>query len=269
MELTFNKTPSNIKHFIRIRQYLLISIAGAGASIILFFVFIFPRLQLIPQLRKTLSREVELRENLNKKASALKTIQTNPLYEKKDIIHGILPSSKPLLPLLYQFEQIATETEVAVIEFTVSPGELASESSELAPDKQVQKKKSKKIPQKDVEAIEFQLVVTGRLLDINEFLTQIDTLVPVTDMFSISLQPSRRKMTDEIGEVGEKMFEAELLLRSYFLSNMPSLPKISQPLTKLNASSQETLANLENLFRLGTSQEQGREVMGGKENLFE
>jgi len=257
------KAGFNVQHFLRARRYLAISIGISLVCIVIFFSAIFPRVQGIQTKRQTVQKEQKKLESNQQKLQILENVESIDVYAQKDRINALLPSEKPLLPLLRRLETLSGESNVIVTEFGLSPGQISSGSAQAK-----QSSKNENVV-KNTQSVETKLTVLGKIGDINAFLRALNTVSPITSVSALSLKKINTRSNEQVAD-NTPVFEVTLTLQTfYFLGKVES--KASQQLPSIDEIGEEVIAKIQS-YTIPTVSQQvpiGPVIGGGKQDLFE
>lgn len=269
--MAIKKTPANqlnFKYLLNTRQYLLIAIGFATASLLVFFSLMFPSIQSLQGKRAEFADEQQKLASLEKKVSLLSNIESLSAYGEREKINTLLPSNKPLLSVIQRLELISAETGVIVSGFVVSPGDISTGSAEV-------KKKSSDAKDQTAEKLDLQLNITGRMSNINGFLSAIETMTPLTDLTAISLAAVQRRQDltpqDQALENTDPIFEARLSVSSYYFAKSVVQSRVDQALPDINQFDESVLTQLQQYRVFDSAPPVSTDVIqgGGKTNLFQ
>lgn len=259
------KQPFNYQYFMQTRRYLAIAIGLASLSAFVGLTILFPNINKARTASANLNTEKSRLANLQRKNSTLQNVQNTDLYNRKDSINAILPSTKPLLQLLSQIDRVSGETGVIVAEFGVIPGEISTPSAQAKTTKPVQGTNP------NLDSIETKIVIIGKIDSINNFLRAVNNITPLTETTELSLKAiNRQDLVDQQKISDPNVFEATLTLTSYFfIAKIETDPSQDLPdATQFTAEGSEQLDQ----FQIPVSSQipvnftiQG----GGKVDLFE
>lgn len=213
-----------LEYFLRTRKYLVIAIAFGLGAVSFFFVLMFPRVQSIQERRSELNREAKKLSVLEAKNELLANIEGTDLFADREQIHTILPSYKPLLPVIQRLEKISQENQVIVSGLTINPGIISTESADT-------KVKSSQAKDEELSSLTFQITVVGDIVNINRFLEAIDQLTPITDVSAITLAAAtRRGATASESANDARVYETKLELLTYYYIGQPQIqPQAALP----------------------------------------
>jgi len=178
------------------------------------------------QLNKT---QVEL-DKFQKKATELEKIAFNAEMQKMGEIEEVLPSHKPLLELLNNLNSVAVETQVIINNFSLSPGEIATDSTKI----------TKSSRQKKYDQLELQFAVSGTLASVQNFMTLIEQVTPISTITSIAL--NRQINDDSLAET-----TANLTLKTFYFTQ-PIVTTITEALPVVSAENSRILDELKKLI---------------------
>lgn len=267
---TSNLSKINYRLLLSTRRYLVFAAGLSLVSIIVFFSLIFPRIQSIQENRKELEQKQKQLTQSSEKLKLLLNVNQTTLFQEKERIDALLPSYKPLLPLIARMEQLSAENHVIVTSFQVSPGDLS-----LATDSAAARKKStasKKQVNSNVSSLPLSLLLYGTINDLYNFLDGIDTLVPLADITGITLSSSNNiaNFQEQTGiETTDPIYEAELNFEAYFYAR--STPLSSQQNLPNSQLRPDLLLKLQSFqLPVATATDSAAVITGGgKINLFE
>lgn len=243
------KKKTNPIIFWRTRQYLILSIIFALVSALILAVATYPQIQATISLRdkiKTLDRK---NEELKTKLERLKSITFDPSYEQAEVADSALPSKKPLSELLANLDTISTANNVTIVEYQLTPGQVATDSAQL----NVGKGKDK-----ELDKLSISYTIQGNKDDVNNFLTAIEQISPFTTITKMTVSTSERE--------GKQISTARLTSETYFfIQSIKTTVETALPV--INDYDQQVLRSLAN-FSLPQVSKQVEIVGGGLEDPF-
>ena len=183
------------------------------------------------------------------KANQLNDLATDSEFQKSSEIDKVIPSHKPLLEILTNLNNVANSTEVVIKNFSLSPGEIASDSTQV----------KKTVSNEKYNYLDLDFAVTGPLWKVQNFMTLIEQTTPISTITSISL--NRNIAEDKNAEA-----QATLVLRTFYFTQ-PIKTTITSPLPEINNEDQKILAEISNL-RPNNLEEQTEVISGDRGNLF-
>lgn len=203
------------------------NVVAAGALIVTACILIFLAVGQVSQaleVRSNVLTEQERVQQLNTKVQELEQLRVSPQLSQMEEIHRILPSHKPLLELLNNLNAVAGESGVSIVSFEISPGEIASDST------QVQENVNPRRRNADYDQLELELTVTGGLDQVRSFMEFIERVSPITTITRLTID----RGVQGSGRSGNDITRATLALNTYYYTKSISstlaspLPQISQ-----------------------------------------
>jgi len=211
----------NLKLFLATRKHLVYSVTLIASGVLILVFAAIPQISSIlannSQLKK---QQVELAKT-EKKALELEQIKLLPEFAQANKVDEVLPSHKPLLELLTGLTQTAQATKIVIREFELSPGEIASPGAEIKP--------STKNKNLGYDTLDVKLSIDGKLYQVEDFITTIEFISPLTTITEISLQRETGDTKDK-----ETRTKANLELSTFFFTQSlkttlkAPLPKVGQ-----------------------------------------
>lgn len=266
------KSTVSLDYFFRTRRFLGITIVLSGITMVVFFTLLFPRVQSIQSTQQSLAKEREILADNQKKLAILQNVESIDVFAQKDRINSLLPSNKPILPLLRRLETLSRQTNVIVSEFGLSPGEISTQSGQVNASSRSSSSSSRSTPTTNTQSVETKLVVSGKIGDVNTFLRGLNKISPLTSVSALSLKRtnirSGASTTTDVFE--EAVFEVTLTLQTFYFSGKAT-SKASASLPDIQEIGQDVINQIESY----TPPEMIQAVQavpvdgGGKENLFE
>jgi Tfp pilus assembly protein PilO len=201
-----------------------------------------------------LASEQQKIDQLNKKAQELEQLKFSPEFAQADVINKVLPSHKPLLELLNNLNSVAGETAVSITEFEINPGEIATDSTQIA-----QQAAAKKQPT-DYDRLDLKLTIIGELDQIRRFMDLIERVSPLTTITNLTVD---RKV--EGGQLTNTT-RADLALSTYFYTKSIA-STLSSPLPEISAQEREIFQAILS-FTPAELENQTEIISGDNEDLF-
>ncbi|HZZ98840.1 MAG TPA: hypothetical protein VFG51_02810 [Candidatus Saccharimonadia bacterium] len=166
---------------LRIRRFLILSIASLIVIAILAFVVVVPRVQSILTLRDDITSQQHTLDTLQNKERFLESFKNAEFDALNEKLQRILPSTKPFLQTLASLEQLSLQENVIFAGLDVNPGEIASSSAVVSP----------KDAHSDLQKMELKMKIDGTSAQINSFINKVTTIAPALDVkaFSSTVQP--------------------------------------------------------------------------------
>lgn len=245
---------ASIRILLATRKKLLISIGIGLLSFILLAAVMIPQIQETISLYSKLNAETPMTDKLKKKLAALEGIVNTAEYAQIHVVDQALPSKKPLLELLMSLYTLSSQTGIAIHQFQLSPGLVASDSTTTAV----------KTNSKSYDSLELEMKVSGTFKQIQDFLLQAEKASPFTTVTNLDIGGviSGDKNTDK----ESKIFQADVTTRTFFFTQAISV-RIETPLPILAIKEQNVLATLASFIPNKLPEQKGVEG-GGLEDLF-
>lgn len=239
----------NWKLFWNTRKELVLGILFFVLSALIILVGILQQIKPIKQgLTSLQSKQTEL-DKFASKAEQLKALALDPNFKQSSAVDQVLPSHKPLLEILSNLNSVAYEAEVIIKNFSLNPGEVATDTTKVKKSSQDQK----------YDYLDLDFSVSGALWKIQKFLTLIEQMTPISTITEISINRN-------IDEDKNAQAQADLVLRTFFFTQ-PIKTTIISPLPNISALDQKIIADLNRLIP-NNLQQQKDVVAGNRGNLF-
>lgn len=222
---------------------------ASGAAILFFAAY--PQIGEITANYRKLQKENSYLDKLTKKAVELEQVKTMPEFMQAEKVSEVLPSHKPLLEVLTQLNQAAQTNQVIISELKVSPGEIATDSTQID---------NKSKSGKTYNILDLELVAVGQLENVEKFMSTIEKFSPITTITDLSLSRSI------IARSGAVQTKAELKISSHFFTQSISTT-IENPLPKIGQKEGETFLKIQEYTP--PEIEKQTEIMGGEEGFFD
>lgn len=203
---------------------------------------------------KKFAAEQQKVAQLNKKAQELEQLKFSPEFAQADVINRVLPSHKPLLELLNNLNNVAGETAVSITEFEINPGEIASDSTQLAQNQQTKKVTG------DYDRLDLKLTIIGELAQIRRFMDLIERVSPITTITSLTVD---RKVAE--GQLSNAT-RADLALSTYYYTKSIA-STLSSPLPEISAKEREVFQAILS-FTPAELESQTTIISGENDDLF-
>lgn len=238
------------------RRPFLYSLGIGLVSCILVFVVMIPQIQDTISLFGKLNAETPKTEKLKQKLAALESIVNTAEYAQIDIVEDALPSKKPLLELLTSLYMVSTKTNVAIQQFKLSPGLVASDSTAQTA--------APKRNNNAYDSLELTIQLSGTFQQIQDFLLQVEKAAPFTTVTKMDIGGEIATGSDLTKE--NRVFKADLVTKTFFFTQAISV-RVETPLPLLDVKEQNVLAALAS-FIPNTLSEQTTIQGGGQEDPF-
>jgi hypothetical protein len=210
--MSINTQEFNFKLIWNTRKELVLAILFFILSFIIFTMVVLRQISPIKAVFAELAATNLELEKFQVKADELASIAFDSEFKKMNEIDEVLPSHKPLLELLDNLNSVSVQTETLIENFSLSPGEIATDSTLLT--------KTRK--QKSYDELELEFAVSGTLSSVQNFMTLIEQVTPISTITSISLN-------QEINEIGTVETTANLTLKTFYFTQ-PISVTITEPL---------------------------------------
>lgn len=246
---------SAIKIFWATRKLLIVSIILVLGALVLISSVLVPQVQQALKNYNDMQKEQPKLDKLKQKLAALDQIQFSPEYAQIETVEKALPSRKPLLELMVALNNVSQETGTVVKEFQLSPGLVASDSTQLASNA-------------DYDQLSLELEVEGTFKQIQDFLLKVEQVSPFTTIVLMEIGNQINTNSSEFIADGENaVFSAKLETETYFFTQ-PIESRIEAPLPVLSQSEQDVLSALA-AFNPTELPEQNEVRGGGLQDLFQ
>jgi Tfp pilus assembly protein PilO len=244
-----NHSEFNWRLFWNTRKELVLAVLFFVISTMMIFIGVLQQITPIQKdLAKLKEREAELAK-FYEKAEQLKQLAIDPNFNKSSDIDQVLPSHKPLLEILNNLNNVANNTEVVIKNFSLNPGEIATDSTKV--------KKSTSSQRYDQLDLDFS--VSGPLWKIQNFLNLIEQVTPISTITSISINRN-------IDGDKDALAQADLVLRSFYFTQ-PIKTTITSPLPDITNAERRIINNINELIP-SNLEKQEEVITGNRGNLF-
>ncbi len=239
----------NWKLFWNTRKELVLGILFLTLSFLIVLVGIVQQIKPIQKdLGQLKTKQAEL-DKFAAKAEQLKDLALDPNFKQSSAIDQVLPSHKPLLEILSNLNSVAYEAEVIIKNFSLNPGEIATDTTKVKKTSQNQK----------YDYLDLDFSVSGALWKIQKFLTLIEQMTPISTITEIAINRN-------IDEDKNAQAQADLVLRTFFFTQ-PIKTTIASPLPNVTQVDQQIIAEINRLIPNNLTP-QKEIVTGNRGNLF-
>ncbi len=239
----------NWKLFWNTRKELVLAILFFIISFIMLLAGIIQQIKPITiDVTELKSKKAELAK-FSEKSEQLKQLAADPNFKQSSSIDKVLPSHKPLLEILSNLNTIAYHSEVIIKNFSLNPGEIATDTTKV--------KKSTSNQRYDYLDLDFS--VSGQLWKIPDFITLIEQVTPISTVTSISINRN-------IDENKDAQAQADLVLRTFFFTQ-PIKTTITNPLPVIAAADRKIINSINELIP-NNLETQENVITGNRGNLF-
>ncbi len=239
----------NWKLFWNTRKELVLGILFIVLSLMILWIGILQQLgPLKKDLQELKDKQAELNK-FNEKAEQLKQLAVDPNFNQSSSIDKVLPSHKPLLEILSNLNYVAQTSEVVIKNFSLNPGEIATDTTKVKKTTNDQK----------YDYLDLDFTVSGQLWKIQNFLTLIEQVTPISTITSISINRN-------IDEDKNAQAQADLILRTFFFTQ-PIKTTITSPLPMIAAIDRKIIDSI-NQLTPNPLEQQKDIITGNRGNLF-
>lgn len=199
------------------------------------FAFVILTMVILPQIEPTKDVFADLEktnrelDKFQTKADELANITVDSEYDKMTEIDNVLPSYKPLLELLNNLNSVAAQSQTLIENFSLSPGEIATDSTMVARTRR----------QQFYDELPVEFSVSGTLADVQNFMTLIEQVTPISTITNISLN-------QQVNEDSTVATTANLKLKTFYFTQ-PITVTLTEPLPPIE---DEDLIILEEIKKL-------------------
>jgi hypothetical protein len=213
-------TKFDLNSFLANRKLFSLAIAFIAGSILIIFLAAYPQFKQISTLNTKLKKEEEKLTKLVKKANELAQFKESEAFAQTEKVDEVLPSNKPLLELINNLNSIASENRIIISDLRINPGLIATDAASLSTT-------SKKQKGDGYDTLELEMTAAGTLGNIENFISLVERISPLTTITQISL-----KRTDI--DNSDSKATAKLSMKTYYFTQSiqttleSPLPKITQ-----------------------------------------
>ena len=187
-------------------NFFILPLAGIFVSLLLILLIIIPQIRKIVEIQDKIKTSRARLTKLSVKLADLNGIDEGALSQQVAFALKALPGNKNMQKLMAVYNQIASESQVLVQNFDISPGEVATVSSSAA---------------NSFDLMAFKMKVTGDWDRILAFIFQFGETLPVTNIKTMRVSSN--------GSRADLQFSAE----TYFAQIPTSIGKVDAPISKL------------------------------------
>lgn len=246
----------NLQLFLATRKNIVAALALALTTGVL-IVLAFGQISGALDTQRTLATEQEKIRQLNTKAQELEQLKFSPEFAQAEEINRVLPSHKPLLELLNNLNAVAGESGVSITEFEVSPGEIASDSTQVAEGRTVERSR-------DYDELDMELTIIGGLGQVKQFMELIERVSPLTTITNLTIDQIIQgpQQTPGLNDAAR----ADLALSTYYYTKSIS-STLSSPLPEISTAEQSVFQAILD-FTPPQLEEQTTIITGSNTDLF-
>ena len=205
----------------RYLQKLLIYLFLDVALLLIFFVFLVPKIKNIFGIRKELQTKEEKVLMLDQKAKALEKLSLDNLQSDYQLVSSVLPQEKDFFLVLSLVKGVFQANQVSLISFDVNPGVVSTASGKMAQGGQM----------------DFTVAFKGSLENLVNVIRTIHSVAPLMSVSDLSFLAK--------GDVYSEEKEGTLKITAYFLPQEKTVIKLESPLPLLSQKEIELKRSLQ------------------------
>lgn len=248
----------NLQLLLTTRKNLIAAVALVLTTLVLFFLGL-GQVSNALGARQTLATEQAKIRQLNTKAQELEQLKFSPEFSQAEEINRVLPSHKPLLELLNNLNAVAGESGVSITEFEVSPGEIASDSTQRSDAETSSRRRNT-----DYDQLDLELTIVGQLGQVKNFMELIERVSPLTTITSLTIDRTIQNQQQELSE--RDATRADLALSTYYYTKSIS-STLSSPLPEISSAERSVFQAILD-FTPPQLEEQNTIITGNNRDLF-
>ncbi len=248
-----DKSQINFKVIWTTRKYMVFTVGIVALIVCLVAFGMYPQVAAVLKLRAEYQNEKPKLDKLQAKLAELQNVLFTEEFVHAPLVNEALPSNKPLLEFLTSLNTIAVVNEIAVTNFEINPGIIATDASQV---NQASKAKG------SVDSLELSLEIEGSFDQLQAFLLDIERISPFTTITTLSLG----KGASAADRGTDRLISASLTTKTYFFVQTIKAT-VEAPLPKLGANDRNVLNALAE-FQASDLPEQTEIIGGGVEDPF-
>lgn len=194
------------------RRYMTISVLAWATILLLIVTIVAPSVQSILEARATLATATDELAAKERTIQSLQSLDVREIGRQNQILAAALPIEKPVLPLLYSVDRLATNALVSVSNFQVTPGLLGTGSAKLVAQTGAASPIS---PQ--LATLPLKMSVAGGFDALSGFFQSLDNVVPFIQINSIDF--SSTLADPDAKATASAQYSAEVSLSSLYLKS--------------------------------------------------
>ncbi|OGD85903.1 hypothetical protein A2164_02960 [Candidatus Curtissbacteria bacterium RBG_13_35_7] len=233
---------------------LAVPVGSIIASVIIFTLIIWPKINEIMELKKT-NAELALRaERIEQKVEILKGLDPNILEEQLEASEQLLPTNNNIFSFLKQTEDMAAVSGVLL-------GKVEVATTDIGGKGKVKVKASEEgAVETEAEKVALNVAISGDYQSVTQFLKGIYSFSRVASIDSIPFTTTLDEETNSL------KFSASFTINAYWKEFPATLGSIESPVQKLTQEEVDLLANVQkpNIILAPTVPE----VPVGRGNIF-
>src|SRR5258708_27410900 len=122
-------TVATIMLYMKRHTYLSVAVVSWIVMIVLSVLFVVPQTQQIISESTQISLQQQKLADATTKVAFLQSLSAQDLQSQKTLLQTVLPSQKPVTPLISSMEQLAQDAGVTLKNFELNPGSVATNSA--------------------------------------------------------------------------------------------------------------------------------------------
>lgn len=261
----------DLKAVFQIKRYLYLPVITVIVIIGLLTFFFGPTVQKILRFRKEISLASEELTALETKVEVLESFDDWSLLEQVEVLEQALPSRKDVFGLLTALNGLAADNEVALDNFRLSPGSIATEtatpSATTESSRLAAQQRSARERKSGLESIAVEVNITGQFDGVNAFLSGVERSWPLMKLTRIRLYPAKQQMLAPSSTPSASFrLGADLELDLFYALLPTQLGAVSKPIATLSEAEQNLYDELLSYLRYEVSIPST--VVTGNEDLF-
>lgn len=212
--------------------------------VVSFALVVIPQVSEVLTIREQKQEKSANLELLQTKRLALSQISAQGLDQRLQSLEYVLPRRKPVLELLALLESFSLDSEVVMREYEFNPGQLATESAEIA-----------EAPLEDTigtQEMVVALVVQGSFDAIQSFYEKIETMGPLSQLAVVS----QNLLIDPFDSESQLEQEAKITLNVQYAPYPETLGEIETEVSELSGEDIDTLEKTESLQTVADVEDQ-------------
>lgn len=229
--------------------------------ILLIFIVLLPKVKEVLSINtRILSQKKEL-GFLTEKLADLQSISETELYDSTVLLMAALPADKDFYSVLNSLKKSFEESSVTLESFSISPGGISSDSSQLKPDA----KNPVKNDEKQSSKMLVKLAFLSQDYNLKDLFRRIENSFPLTEVSSMKLSSMGLSSATASGVY---RYSGEMFINSFSLPLPKSLGKAASPLPKILKADQKLIEELKNFNSPSLGVFLNETIILGKDNPF-
>lgn len=208
-----NVSLSSILLYLKRHTYLAVAVVSWIIMILLSVLFVAPHVRLISSQMANITTEQVKLDTLSTKLTFLQSLDAPSIANQKALLQNVLPSQKPVTPLISSLEKLAADAGVTFKNFELSPGSVATGGATITAAQ------SAKGFVSGVGSLPLKLEVQGGFAQMNTFFKSLDTVIPLVNVKTISFT--------QVSQNGVLISDSTLYKAAVELESLYSLQDVS------------------------------------------